>query len=124
MSNTQLYRKVYCSRALPHKSGYYDSEHGKLYYDKKTEVWGLDSKPKYWLEPVQDHSREQDKWIDVRITLPPISGYYIAMCTTPCKEPGLIHFHPDTGWQNGFYEVSHWMPLPKLPKPTDNQLKS
>lgn len=59
MSNTQLYRKVYCSRALPHKSGYYDSDHGKLYYDKKTEVWGLDSKPKYWLKPIQEPTEEE-----------------------------------------------------------------
>lgn len=41
---------------------------------------------------------------------PDKNGYYICWCTNP-EEPGLIHFHKDTGWQNGFYNdrVIHYI---------------
>ncbi|MBO9151895.1 DUF551 domain-containing protein [Chitinophaga sp. GCM10012297] len=55
-------------------------------------------------------------WISVEDRLPEKKGYYIAMCLAPYKEPGLIHYHKNTGWQNGFYECSHWMPLPAPPE--------
>lgn len=60
--------------------------------------------------------RQRDKWISVEDQPPPKAGYYIAMCISPYQEPGLIHFHPRTGWENGFYEASHWQPLPEPPK--------
>lgn len=60
--------------------------------------------------------RQRDKWVSVKDELPPKPGYYIAMCISPYKEPGLIHFHPRTGWENGFYDASHWQPLPEPPK--------
>lgn len=48
-------------------------------------------------------------WISVEDSLPTKNGYYITWCTMP-EEPGLIHYHKDTGWQNGFYDerVTHW----------------
>ncbi|HRB44200.1 MAG TPA: DUF551 domain-containing protein [Niabella sp.] len=48
-------------------------------------------------------------WISVEKELPKKNGYYIVYCTMP-NEPGLVHYHKDTGWQNGFYDdrVTHW----------------
>lgn len=49
----------------------------------------------------------KSEWVDVKDRLPGKSGFYFAWVT---KEPGLIHYHIDTGWQNGFLndEVTHW----------------
>lgn len=46
-------------------------------------------------------------WVKAEI-MPEKSGYYI--CWMKGNEPGLIHYHTDTGWQNGFYDdlVTHW----------------
>jgi hypothetical protein len=60
------------------------------------------------------------EWINVNDRLPDSNGYYIAACISPYREPGLIHYHAATGWQNGFYKVTHWMPLPKLPTEIEN----
>ena len=42
--------------------------------------------------------------------LPPKNGYYNVVCCLP-TELGVIHWHKDTGWQNGFYNdrVTHWL---------------
>lgn len=51
-------------------------------------------------------------WISVEDKLPAKNGYYITWCIMP-NEPGLIHYHKSTGWQNGFYDerVTHWMEI-------------
>lgn len=50
------------------------------------------------------------KWVSAENN-PPQNGYYICWCKD--NDKGLIHFHKDTGWQNGFYDelVTHWMYL-------------
>lgn len=58
---------------------------------------------------VKDHQSPVDNgWIDVLKKLPDENGYYI--CWLTGDEPGLIHYHVDTGWKNGFYDdvVTHW----------------
>jgi len=51
-------------------------------------------------------------WHSVEKELPSKNGYYICWCIMP-NEPGLIHYHKNTGWQNGFYDerVTHWMDI-------------
>lgn len=54
-------------------------------------------------------------WISCKERLPEENGYYICWART---EPGLIHYHKDAGWQNGFYDdvVTHWQELnPPIP---------
>ncbi len=64
-------------------------------------------------------SLNRQGWTRVEDGLPKKNGYYICWCIEP-SEPGLIHFHLDTGWQNGFYNerVTHWMKL-EPPKPSN-----
>lgn len=63
-------------------------------------------------------SSTSDGWIRVEDGLPDDTGYYICWCD---NEPGLIHYHKETGWQNGFYNdiVTHWkIILPPSPNQT------
>ena len=55
----------------------------------------------------KQESEVSNIWISVNEELPTINGFYICWCG---DEPGLIHYHKDTGWQNGFYDdkVTHW----------------
>lgn len=66
---------------------------------------------------MQSHKEEvvKDKWVSIKDSLPSENGYYITWWINP-EESGLIHYHIDGGWGNGFYteRVTHWMPLPKL----------
>ena len=50
-----------------------------------------------------------DKWISIDGNRPDHNGYFICWLTMP-EEPGLIHYHKDTGWGNGFYNdrVTHY----------------
>ena len=52
---------------------------------------------------------DERKWISVEDELPEKNGYYIVWCDKP-SEHGLVHYHKNTGWQNGFYNdrVTHW----------------
>ena len=56
-----------------------------------------------------------DGWVKVEDGLPD-NGYYIVWCKSP-DEYGLIHYHNNTGWGNGFYNdrVTHYQ-IPQPPK--------
>lgn len=68
-------------------------------------------------EYAQAYHEDKARWISVEERLPEKNGYYIAWCIAP-NEPGLINYHPSTGWQNGFYNdrVTHWQEVtpPKI----------
>lgn len=59
------------------------------------------------------------EWINVENELPSNNGFKICWCG---NEPGLIHYHKDTGWQNGFYNdwVTHWIDL--VPPKEDTEI--
>ena len=61
----------------------------------------------------------ENTWIKISDRLPSENGFKICWCGF---EPGLIHYHKDTGWMNGFYNdrVTHWFDLvpPSEPKET------
>jgi len=48
--------------------------------------------------------------VSVEKELPDTNRYYNTICNSPI-EMGLIHYHKETGWQNGFYtdRVTHWL---------------
>jgi len=76
-----------------------------------------ESMPDWWKEMIysaMEEYRNQSRWISVEERLPERNGYYFTWCAMP-EEPGLIHYHKDTGWQNGFYneKVTHWQLLSK-----------
>ena len=60
-------------------------------------------------EKIVSEYANQDKWISADENPPDHNGYFICWLKMP-KEPGLIHYHKDTGWSNGFYNgrVTHW----------------
>lgn len=58
-------------------------------------------------------SQFKQECISVDDKLPENNGYYIGWVD---DEPGLFHYHEETGWQNGFYDVTHWAHFPKPPK--------
>lgn len=46
------------------------------------------------------------EWISVKDRLPEEQGYYI----------DIVYFRGKTKWAKGNERVTHWMPLPELPK--------
>lgn len=66
-------------------------------------------------------ARDKKKiYVEVPVSeLPPANGYYNVICDYPA-EMGLIHWHKDTGWQNGFYNdrVTYWLKAIEISTPT------
>jgi len=62
----QLYRKVKCSKRLPKRGGYYDTDYGKAKFSSKHKDWnnGYRICPDWWLEPIDGEASQRD-WDDI-----------------------------------------------------------
>lgn len=59
------------------------------------------------------------KWISVKNKLPEAQGYYLVSyyCSTfDAYYIDIVYFRGKTKWAKGSERITHWMPLPELPK--------
>jgi len=55
----KLYRQVSVSDRLPEKEGFYDTEHGLIWFNDKYFMTDANREPKYWYKQVELPSEEE-----------------------------------------------------------------